>query len=124
MSHYYNEAMNKLIDECMKKDEPTDICRFWYFPKEGIAVFNKEEVKEQFTQYKNVGYMKIQDYNNKTVKRNGRKFYVLVVQHKDEDKNQTCPMSLLGYGFMVSGFPYWFNTKKDRDMAVKIFRGD
>ena len=118
---YNNERMNALIDDCMKREEQQDICRFWSFMEEGIAVFNKDELKQQFTDFKNIGTMKIEDYNNKMIKRNGRKFYVLVVQHTDEDKNPTCPMSLLGYGFMVSGFPYWFDNKKDRDNAVKIF---
>ena len=124
MSIYNNEQMNALIDECMKIEEPRNICRCWNFNEEGIAGFDKDEMKQQFTHYKNLGFVKIEDYNNQIVKRNGRKFYVLVVQHQDEDKNPNCPMSLLGYGFMVSGFPYWFDNKKDRDNAVKIFRGD
>ena len=124
MFYYTTEKMNAFVDDMMKTEEPTDICRFWRFADEGIAVLNKDEVKEQFTHYKNLGTMKIEDYNNKMIKRNGRKFYVLVVQHTDEDKNPNCYMSLLAYGLMVSGFPYWFDKKKDRDMAVKIFRGD
>ena len=123
MSLYNNEQMNALIDDCMKTEEPRDICRFWKFSEEGIAVFDKDEIKQQFTHFKNLGTMKIEDYNNQMIKRNGRKFYVLVVQHTDEDKNPNCPMSLLGYGFMVSGFPYWFDKKKDRDNAIKIFKG-
>ncbi len=124
MTHYHNKTMNALIDECMKEEEPRDICRFWYFKDESISVFDKDEMKAQFTQFKNAGYMKIEDFNNMMIKRNGRKFYVLVVQNKNMEKNPTCPMSSLGYGFMVSGFPYWFNTKKDRDDAVKIFKGE
>tara|TARA_R110002020_G_scaffold109601_2_gene253556 strand:- start:722 stop:1102 length:381 start_codon:yes stop_codon:yes gene_type:complete len=122
--HYIKEQINELIDNCMKNEEPTDICRFWYFADEGISVLDKDEMKEQFIDYKNKGTLKIEDFNNQMIKRNGRKFYVLVVQHKDEDKNPNCPMSLLGYGFMVSGFPYWFDKKKDRDNAVKIFKGE
>tara|TARA_R110000803_G_scaffold195541_1_gene258775 strand:- start:43 stop:372 length:330 start_codon:yes stop_codon:yes gene_type:complete len=106
----------------MKTEDATDICRFWNFANEGIAVFDKDELKEQFTRYKNVGNVKIEDYNNLLIKRNGRKFYVLVVQHTDDEKNPTCPMSLLGYGLMVSGFPYWFDKKKNRDNAIKIFK--
>ena len=124
MPHYNNEQMNALIDNCLKVEEPRDICRYWEFDKEGISVFDKDEMKQQFTHLKNLGTIKIEDYNNQMIKRNGRKFYVLVVQHIDEDKNRTCPMSLLGYGFMVDGFPYWFNNKKDRDNAIKIFKGE
>jgi len=122
MPHYHNEQMNDFIDECMKTEETRDICRFWDFNNQSICVFDKDEMKQQFTHFKNLGTMQIEDYNNKMIKRNGKKFYVLVVQHKDDDENPTCPMSLLGYGFMVSGFPYWFNTKKDRDNAIKIFK--
>ena len=124
MPHYQNEQMNAFIDDMMKTEEPRDICRFWNFTQEGIAVLDKDEMKQQFTHFKNLGTMKIEDYNNQMIKRNGRKFYVLVVQHTDEEKNRTCPMSLLGYGFMVDGFPYWFDKKKDRDNAVKIFKGE
>ena len=124
MPHYHNEQMNAFIDECMKTEQTRDICRFWNFSNECICVFDKDEMKQQFTHFKNLGTMQIKDYNNKMIKRNGKKFYVLVVQHKDDDENPICPMSLLGYGFMVSGFPYWFDKKKDRDNAVKIFRGD
>ena len=121
MSYYQNEQMNALIDDCLKKEEPQDICRFWNFREEGIGLMDKDEMKQQFTHFKKVG-MKIEDYNNQMVKRNGRKFYTLVVQHTDDDKNLNCPMSLLGYGFMVSGFPYYFDKKKDRDNAIKIFK--
>ena len=124
MTCYHNEQMNALIDKCMKTEEPQDICRFWHFAREGICVFDKDEMKQQFTDYKNRGFFKIEDCNNQMIKRNGRKFYVLVVQHTDEDKNPMCPMSLLGYGFMASGFPYYFDKKKDRDNAVKIFKGE
>ena len=123
MNYYNGNQMNALIDDCMKREEQQDICRFWNFYAKGIAVFNKDELKQQLIDFKKVG-MKIEDCNNQMIKRNGRKCYVLVVQHPDEDKNPNCPMSLLGYGFMVSGFPYWFDKKKDRDNAVKIFKGD
>jgi len=122
MACYNNEKMNALIDECMKKETPRDICRFWYFKEESIRVFDKDEMKEQFIRYKNLGIIKIEDFNNMMIKRNGRKFYVLVVQNQNMEKNPNCPMSMLGYGLMVSGYPYWFNTKKDRDNAVKIFK--
>jgi len=122
MACYNNEKMNALIDECMKKETPRDICRFWHFKDDSIRVFDKDEMKEQFIRYKNLGIIKIEDFNNMMIKRNGRKFYVLVVQNQNMEKNPNCPMSMLGYGLMVSGYPYWFNTKKDRDNAVKIFK--
>jgi len=122
MPIYANEEMNKLIDNCLKTEEPTDICRFWHYGSEGISVLNKEELREQFTQYKKTKKLKIENYNNKMIKRNGRKFYVLVVQWIDKDKETPhCPMSMLGYGFLVGGYPYWFNTKKDRNYAIDVF---
>jgi len=122
MTYYENEKINDLIDVCLKKEEPTDICRYWYFWGEGIKVLNKKELTIQMTMFKNRKKYKIEDYNNRMIKRNGRKFYMLVIQYIDEDKEMNmCPMSLLGYGVMVDGFPYWFNTKKDRDYAIKIF---
>ena len=124
MSIHESININQYIDDAMKTEEPTDICRFYHKQFNKIAVFNKKELQQQFTDFRNTGMMKIEDYNNQTIKRNGRKFYVLVVQHNDEEKDTICPMSLLGYGFMVSGFPYWFDNKKDRDNAIKIFRGD
>jgi hypothetical protein len=56
------------------------------------------------------------------IERNGRKFYVVVVQAYDDDINHICPMSVLGFGYMVSGFPYWFDKEEDRDKAIDIFK--
>ena len=58
---YTNEKMNAFIDDMLKTEEPTDICRFWKFADTGIAVLNKDEVKAQFTHYKQLSKMKIED---------------------------------------------------------------
>ena len=124
MSIHESININQYIDDAMKTEEPTDICRFYHKQFNKIAVLNKQELQQQFTDFRNTGMMKIEDYNNQTIKRNKRKFYVLVVQHIDEEKDSICPMSLLGYGFMVSGFPYYFDSKKDRDFAISIFKNE
>jgi hypothetical protein len=126
MAVYESGRMNKLIDYCLKTEKHTDICRFYniYFNKINV-VCNKQQLEKHFTNMRNVGCMKIEDYNNQTITRNKREYYVLVVQHIDMDKNSICPMSLLGFGFMVAwGTPYYFDTKEDRDFAIRIFKGE
>ena len=125
MPHYDNDNMNKLIDECLKKDLKTDVCRTWVKAMEGICAVDKKTINRYMDHYKNLGIVKIEDFNNEMVERNGRKFYSLVGQSVIEEHNSTCPMSLLGYGFMVDALQvFWFDKEKDRDMAFKRFKGE
>lgn len=118
-----NDIVRKYLGMLQTK-ETSDICWFFYHEKKGINVFNKEELQEQMKEWRKLaldGKIVIMNYNNKKQTTfDGKEWYILVVQPKDEDSN--CPFDPIGsmlLGYVVCGYIYCFKTKKNRDDVAK-----
>ena len=96
---------------------------FWHQAMENTTYLIKEdnhlwkcEMKRMRKDFKN-GTLKMRDCNNRTYKNQFGTWHSMIIQTTDEDKCPEQPLSLLGFGTMVSGLPYYFKNKRDRDTA-------
>tara|TARA_R110000751_G_scaffold127379_1_gene229464 strand:+ start:305 stop:688 length:384 start_codon:yes stop_codon:yes gene_type:complete len=88
--------------------------RTTYLIKEDNQLW-KEEMKRMRKDFKN-GILEMIPGNNKTFQNQGT-WHQMVVQTTDPDKCPNQPLSTLGFGYLVSGLPYYFKNKRDRDQA-------
>jgi hypothetical protein len=81
---------------------------------------NNEELRDQmkiWRRQKKQGFLNIDTGNNREFMIGGKKWYTLVVQDKDLEKNRIDPLGF-GVGFLVSGMIYWFISEVNRDTVV------
>jgi len=111
-----------------RKDEE-DIGFTWVVKANHISLVNWTEMAEQVNQWKDlknggVREVRAYDYNNKEFVVEGKKWYVLIVQHYTNDEmedeaNIMCPVSLMLFGTMVSGMTY-ATKKPNRSSPVAV----
>jgi len=74
------------------------------------------------------GIINIHSHNSQENTYKGRKYYSFtLVQHNPITKEQeelTDPLSLMLFGFMVSGLTYWMTSKENRDAIVSYVMKD
>ena len=66
---------------------------------------------------KKQGILTINTQNNKEYMISGKKWYTMVIQDVDLEKNNIDPLGF-GVGYVVSGMIYWFSSKENRDSIV------
>jgi len=118
-------------------DDTNDKFAYFMGGKEGAKVFTYHKrlanwswldddcYKEQFKQYKKLIKEKkivIDKENNNEHMLNGKKWYSLCIQKWNEeiddyDEMTLCKGSIEVFGYMISGYVYYFQSKKDRDNA-------
>ena len=67
------------------------------------------------------GQLYTQSGNNTVKTLNGKKWYSLVVQHKDG--GSLCVGSLKLFRYHVNGLVYWFSNEANRDAIFKYLKG-
>ena len=81
---------------------------------------NNEDMKGQMKDWrlqKKQGILTINTQNNKEFMISGKKWYTMVIQDVDLEKNNIDPLGF-GFGYVVSGMIYWFSSKENRDSIV------
>lgn len=98
-----------------------EICLYFVHDKRQTAWCNKAEIQEECKRFRNLvkkGVLTMREENNTTLEIEGKKYYVFVVQHTDEECNNIDPLAIAN-GFMVSGWVYFFPAKHNRDVLFK-----
>jgi hypothetical protein len=119
------EALIKEYKANQSRKGHDDIGFTWVIKANQISLVNWTEMAEQVNQWKDlkkggVREVRAYDYNNKEFVVEGKKWYVLIVQHYTNDEmedeaNIMCPVSLMLFGTMVSGMTYAFEEARVRD---------
>jgi len=119
------EALIKEYKANQSRKGDDDIGFTWVVKANHISLVNWTEMAEQVNQWKDlknggVREVRAYDYNNKEFVVEGKKWYVLIVQHYTNDEmedeaNIMCPVSLMLFGTMVSGMTYAFEEASVRD---------
>ena len=81
---------------------------------------NNEDMKGQMKDWrlqKKQGILTINTQNNREFMISGKKWYTMVIQDVDLEKNNIDPLGF-GVGFVVSGMIYWFSSKQNRDSVI------
>lgn len=92
------------------------ICFTYAVHLENWVWLDKQHVEGQFKLFKNNNKVICQKCNNKTEEFNGKKWYSLVIQDSDLERNPPiCIGSFKVFGFLCSGFIYWFQNEQNRD---------
>jgi len=127
-------------------DDEDDVCMTWGLCEGRIRLLNVREMVEQVNQWNVLKKVegkpndpcgiRVDFFNNKEFVMNGVKWYVLIAQPFDEDKEicsfaASCPLSLFLFKTMVVGLTYAFKSKDTRDFfafainnRVAVRRGD
>ena len=120
MSFFTKEFIYKHVQHAV--DNKASII-FWHQAMSNVSYLIKEdnelwkgEMKRMRKDFKN-GKLKILEFNNKTRKNQFGTWHQMIVQTSDMDECPDSPLALLGFGYMVSGLPYYFKNKRDRDLA-------
>ena len=116
-----------LVKRAVNNIRENEICFFWHVNTEVVGYNNSEIMRDNlktWKQQKKQGILKIQEANNRTFEINGKKYYALVVQDTDMEKNPPIDPLAFGLGFHVSGLVYFFKNKKNRDAIVEYLNKD
>ncbi len=127
-------------------DDEDDVCMTWGLCEGRIRLLNVRDMVEQVNQWNVLKKVegkpndpcgiRVDFFNNKEFVMNGVKWYVLIAQPFDEDKEicsfaASCPLSLFLFKTMVVGLTYAFKSKDTRDFfafainnRVAVRRGD
>ena len=96
---------------------------FWHQAMSNVSYLIKEdnhlwkaEMKRMRKDFKN-GTLTMLEGNNRTYKNQFGTWHSMIVQTAEDEKCPHQPLSLLAFGTMVCGLPYYFKNKRDRDLA-------
>lgn len=117
----------ELVQSAVNNIRENEICFFWHFNTEVVGYNNSEIMRGDLKTWKQLqkqGMLTVLEANNRTFEINGKKYYALVVQDTDMDKNPPIDPLAFGLGFVVSGLVYFFKNKKNRDVIVEYLNND
>ena len=98
---------------------------FWHMAMGSVSYLKPEdntiwkgELREHRKQFKK-GILTAIPHNNKKKVNEYGTWYQLILQSADIEKCPQSPLPMLAFGEIVSGWPYYFKSEKDRDNAFK-----
>ena len=120
------EKVAEILKNVVKDRQKTRGETFFYLNRRANDVMwgNNDELLGEMKSWRKLrknGVVKIMDYNNRTVKIQGKEWHVLVLQSTHDDDDDIDPT---GWGhddglFLVTGFIYYFKSIQNRDATYK-----
>jgi hypothetical protein len=89
-----------------------------YLKPEDNVVWKKE--LKGFRKNFKEGILTAIPHNNKKKVNEFGTWYQMILQPTDMDKCPNCPLPMLAFSEIVSGYPYYFKNEKDRNNAFKF----
>ena len=112
------DKQTDLVNTVITKFEEHETFFYWHANTEQVCFGKNEDMREQMKIWKHQkkqGILQVLEENNKTFEIQGKKFYSLVIQDTNPDRNPFIDPLAMGVGMFVSGFVYFFKRKHNRD---------
>lgn len=115
---YTPEASKNAYKKMLKQMNPTDIVWAFDEEKQKCRSYSNDDFRFYMLAWRQMakcGYVRIEEFNDRTKTIDGKEWHFLVVQTTDPKDTAIDPMGCSLYGFTVSGTIYSFQNKDNRD---------
>ena len=114
------EKQLKYALDTQKEDEN---CIFYHKVAGAVSIASHREFLAELVMWKQIGQiekLEVRKSNCVELERNHKKFYTIVFQ--PQGNCDVCPIGLMCFNYMVSGYVYYFTDEASRDIVLKMFK--
>jgi hypothetical protein len=117
------KVVEKQLQFALDTQQKGENCIYFHKVAGAVSIASHREFLGELFMWKRIGQiekLEVRKSNCVELVRNHKKFYTIVFQPKSDA--DVCPIGLMCFNYMVSGYVYYFTDKDSRDIVLRMFQ--